>query len=265
MKEPENSDILSINNQELREFYIYHLARYFFVARFARKKKVLDVGCAYGQGSYLLSQAGAKKVVGIDLSIKAVQYCQKTYKSRHLCFTRQDTLNCRFPDHYFNIICAFDIIEHLSKPDLFLREMSRLLKPNGTLFIITPNRGFFHLKNSRPLWPYHVREFSLCEFKSLLEERFKNINFLGQHTSKGRYATTPQKSLWGHVNDILRGIYIYLPLSFQKMLVRATIQLHRIKNAYLCRPYPLKIKDIHFLSSPKAVKSSRTIFAVCRK
>jgi len=265
MKEPENSDILSLDKSGLREFYYYHLARYHFAARFVRGKKVLDVGCAYGQGSALLLRSGAKKVVGIDLSAKAIRHCRKVYGSSDLSFSKQDVLRCRFPDHCFDLICAFDIIEHLPQPELFIREMSRMLKTKGTLLLVTPNREFFRLRSSRPLWPYHVREFSRRELKSLLVTKFKRVRFVGQQATKGRYAIGVRRSFWAGLNHFLMEIYVLLPLFWRKILAQAAIRLHRVKNVTFSHPYPLKIKNVRFLYPAEKVKSSRTIFAICKK
>jgi SAM-dependent methyltransferase len=44
-----------------------------------------------------------------------------------------------FPDASFDIVIASDVIEHLRNTDVFLREVARVLKPEGQFFCTTPN------------------------------------------------------------------------------------------------------------------------------
>lgn len=46
-----------------------------------------------------------------------------------------------FQDGYFDLIIASDVIEHVKETDLFLSELKRIMKPDGQLFLTTPNYG----------------------------------------------------------------------------------------------------------------------------
>jgi 2-polyprenyl-3-methyl-5-hydroxy-6-metoxy-1,4-benzoquinol methylase len=57
-----------------------------------------------------------------------------------------------------------ETIEHIDDDKGFLREMHRILKKNGIFIVSTPQNA----AKSAPLIPYHVREYNLQDFKSLL-------------------------------------------------------------------------------------------------
>jgi len=44
-----------------------------------------------------------------------------------------------FEDNCFDAVTAFELIEHLFDPDHFLKEVYRVLKPEGTFVLSTPN------------------------------------------------------------------------------------------------------------------------------
>ena len=44
-----------------------------------------------------------------------------------------------YPDNYADIVLSVEVIEHLENPWLHMREIKRILKPNGTAIITTPN------------------------------------------------------------------------------------------------------------------------------
>jgi len=66
--------------------YIRHMAAYMFAARFVKDKLVLDSGSGSGYGSYFLASNGARKVIGVDRSEKAITYARSRYKCANLEF-----------------------------------------------------------------------------------------------------------------------------------------------------------------------------------
>ncbi len=121
-----------------------------FLARcIPRGASVLDVGCGYGQIAALLRLRRADlSVYGVDLGEHAIW---AELRGRYGCILAVgDALNLKFTDDEFDVVCAFGVIEHVNfnqpigrtQRDLhFLREMHRLLKPEGRLFLFyIPNR-----------------------------------------------------------------------------------------------------------------------------
>lgn len=93
--------------------------------------KVLDVGCGLG---YLTSKIQGT-VYGIDLDVGALEFANRKYDAS---FIVGDALNLPFKDYEFNHILAMGIVEHVPDDRLFMKEMKRVIKDNGTLVLSTP-------------------------------------------------------------------------------------------------------------------------------
>jgi len=97
-------------------------------------KKVLDVGCYNGTVSSLLAQGN--EVHGVDLSQKAVDLARQ--KGIKACLAdAEDKLP--FPNAFFDVVFAGEVIEHTFDTEWFLQEIGRVMKPSGSLVLTTPN------------------------------------------------------------------------------------------------------------------------------
>lgn len=159
-----------------------HLSRYAFAARLARHKRVLDIACGSGYGSAELS-AVARSVVGVDLAEDAVSLACRSYSRPNLSFHMASAEALPFPDASFDLVVAFEVIEHLPNWHTLLEEARRLLAPGGQFIVSTPNRLYYEeTRREAGPNPYHVHEFDFDEFRSILEAYFPHVAlFLQNH------------------------------------------------------------------------------------
>lgn len=150
-----------------------HLAVYEFAQGFVKDKVVLDAGCGEGYGASLLAEQ-AKRVVGLDDSKKALRTATKAYSSDNLEFIHGDISHLELAGGSFDVICAFQVIEHIPKPEKFLSKIRQLAKPDGLFFLSTPNR-----KASLIQHPYHFREYSKEELLLMLRRYFFQVELWG--------------------------------------------------------------------------------------
>jgi 2-polyprenyl-3-methyl-5-hydroxy-6-metoxy-1,4-benzoquinol methylase len=97
----------------------------------------LEVGCASGETSRLLSLEGAR-VVGIDVSRSAIQKARKRYPKIEFLSVELSSLP---EERQFDLVLAFEVIEHVPSPSEFFRAAVLRLRPNGFLALSTPNYG----------------------------------------------------------------------------------------------------------------------------
>jgi 2-polyprenyl-3-methyl-5-hydroxy-6-metoxy-1,4-benzoquinol methylase len=122
-------------------------------------KTVLDVGCASGALLCLLRGRKAKEVVGIDTAEYPVSFGVKQYglDLRLVALERAG-----LPDAYFDLITLIDVIEHVENLKAFLTELRRVLKPGGSIFIITPNYQAYQL--ARAKWICLYKDFEHLQY-----------------------------------------------------------------------------------------------------
>ena len=162
-----------VPNEERTKFLFQeHAIRYLFASQFVKSKTVLDAACGSGYGSSILMNAGAKKVVGIDNSSEAIEYCNKNYKKENIEFKIENCEKINL-DTMFDIIVSFETIEHLKNQDNFLSGIKRVLKDDGVFIVSTPNKENYPSDN-----PFHFNEFTESEFKMFLGKYFSNIIIL---------------------------------------------------------------------------------------
>jgi cyclopropane fatty-acyl-phospholipid synthase-like methyltransferase len=132
---------------------LQHVQRYEFVASLVRNKTVLDVACGCGYGAYIVANAGAAKVVGMDLSSEAISYAQNHYEHAGLEFVQGNCLASAPPEAPFDVVLSFETIEHLEAPEIFLSRIACILKQDGFLALSAPNRLYHGQIN-----PFHINE-----------------------------------------------------------------------------------------------------------
>jgi SAM-dependent methyltransferase len=166
-----------------------HRARYRFAQRYSSGKTVLDAACGSGYGSALMGE-NAKAVFGVDISLEAVEYARSHYESAKVHFGQSDCLALPFPSGKFDLVAAFEIIEHLQQPEGFLQELCRVLTPSGLLILSTPNR-LYYTEERGATNPFHYREFSFPEFDEILQPLFPHRAILLENHVPGLLLSAP--------------------------------------------------------------------------
>jgi SAM-dependent methyltransferase len=117
-----------------------HMMKYMKFLRKGSSLKMLDVGCAQG---YYLRNAMEEGINahGIDISTYALENALAEVKDR---ITFGSITEISFADEEFDMMTAFDAIEHIHPRDTLnmVAEIRRVLKPDGIVIITTPGSNF---------------------------------------------------------------------------------------------------------------------------
>ena len=145
--------------------------------------RLLDVGCNWGRWSLAASRRGYR-AIGIDPSLAAIQAAYRV--SRELTapadFLVGDGRNLPFPDHSFDVVYSYSVLQHFSKDDArdSIREAARVTRPGGTVLIQLANLfGVRQLYNQardlarREQGLFRVRRWTPREMLSTFNELFK--------------------------------------------------------------------------------------------
>ncbi len=97
-------------------------------------KKLLDIGCSYGFFMDVAKKSGWD-VYGCELSKKQYEFAAKN----HANICNKQVQECGFQDNFFDVVTLYDVLEHVTSPSNFLRDVRQVLKPGGTLVITTPD------------------------------------------------------------------------------------------------------------------------------
>jgi len=161
-----------------------HVARYTFAARLARGKRVLDAGCGAGYGSAELAGT-ARWVVGADRAREAVDFARAHYQRPNLYFEQASCAALPHPAGAFDLVVAFEVVEHLEDWRGFLLEARRVLAPTGQFIVSTPNK-LYYAESRGPAGanPFHVHEFEFEELRGELAAVFPHVAmFLENHVA----------------------------------------------------------------------------------
>jgi ubiquinone/menaquinone biosynthesis C-methylase UbiE len=161
-----------------------HWARYRYASTLVANKATADVACGTGYGTRLLADAGAASIVGVDLDPEAVSYASDHYLRPGVSFLEGSAENLSMLESgQFDVVVSFETIEHLRDVNRYLSEIWRILRPNGTFLVSTPDRRLASVLFPfirRPQNRYHVREFTQKELVELLSSHFIVHECLGQ-------------------------------------------------------------------------------------
>jgi len=257
-----------------------HIKAYDFVAPFCKDKKVLDIGCFIGYGEKRIFEQ-AKEVTAIDNDEKALEYARQKNKSiPNVKFEKVDARQLPFSDETFDIIIAFQLIEHISpnKISNFLRKAKRILKNRGLLFITTPNRKFRLLPFQQPFNLEHYQEFTAKKLFRILKTVFDEVKIKGirakewieeiekKRVHKSPYRAYIQIPLFRFLNIILpAGVKTILKKNKSKRMKSPRPKGETLKNNNEFNNLFQKFTMDDFFLVNQVLDVSMALFAICKK
>ena len=184
-----------------------HVAAYALCGELLGPARVLDLGAGVGH-SY--DRLAPRETVGVDLDPEALAGQQRET-------VVADMRALPFADRSFASVLSIQSIEHVPDPERVLREITRVLEPEGAAVFVTPNRLTF----ARPdeiIDPYHYVEYDPEQLGALCEPHFERVELLGLFGS-ARYLELVAEEL-----QRLDGLLARDPLRIRRAVPRRTRQ-----------------------------------------
>lgn len=99
------------------------------------RPRVLDVGCGFGMVIHYMKEFGLK-AEGLEQSTAAVEFANSQLD---LQVHSGSIFSHNLPEHDYDIVFSTAVMEHFTDPLLALKQMHKLLRPGGILFVNTPD------------------------------------------------------------------------------------------------------------------------------
>ncbi len=128
---------------------------------------ILDVGCAQGYFERYFLIGKVSKVKGVDINLKAIEYCSKKDGKEYYLHCAAEKLP--FQDNEFDKVLCLDTLEHVDDEVKTISEIRRVLRPNGLLVLSVPNDflNFMDLSNIKFNFPRLYRLFCCLKEKNV--------------------------------------------------------------------------------------------------
>lgn len=154
-----------------------HRRRYDFAIGYSSKvgvDTVADVGAGIGYGSWMMAESGLI-VDAYEVNEGAIEYGAIHYTHPKLARIAADVMSCAFEA---DMMTAFEIVEHVSQPELFLDNDCR------HLVMSVPNENVIPFSENKH--PEHVRHYTPDEVVTLLHGcGWRNVSLYYQAGKKG--------------------------------------------------------------------------------
>jgi ubiquinone/menaquinone biosynthesis C-methylase UbiE len=167
----------------MNEDTFLHLHRYAIAFDYIKDKKVVDIACGEGYGSFLMSKY-AKNFTVIDIDEDTIINANSKYKNNNLSYLQGDVSEIPLQSSTIDAVISFETIEHTTKHDEIMQEIKRVLKPDGLLIMSSPDKSNYSEKRGF-INKYHVKELYSEEFKNLIKKYFKYDKMLFQRYFHG--------------------------------------------------------------------------------
>jgi len=168
------------------------------------KGRLLDVAC--GSGTFLaVANKRGWRTCGVEISEQLSKVCAETTHSEVVTALFEEA---SLPEHSFDAITCWDIIEHVLDPQAFLEKACSLLRPGGVLLFCTPDEdsllartGWLLYKLSGSLYSYpayalhpryHTYFFARKSFAKLLQK--KHLGIVKSYSQRAFFQHSPLAS-----------------------------------------------------------------------
>ncbi len=161
-----------VSHTDISDNYVFQRSQLaYYEAKKITQGNILEIGSGQGYGIQIIAPT-AKKYVALDKFDTPFQQPDNAPKIEFIK-TNVPPLS-DIEDNSFDFVVSFQVIEHIKKDKELVKEVYRVLKPGGKYIVSTPN-----IKMSLTRNPWHIREYTVEGFETLLKTSFSKIQKQG--------------------------------------------------------------------------------------
>jgi 2-polyprenyl-3-methyl-5-hydroxy-6-metoxy-1,4-benzoquinol methylase len=166
-----NQGLIGFLYQRVRNYTLRK--KYQLITSYKSGDQILDIGCATGQFLNEFKRRGWS-CTGIEPDETARKFAHDKFGLK----TYDEDQIANFEDHSFDVISMWHVLEHVANLEDRVKELKRLIKDNGCVFIALPNIDSWDAKHYKEYWagfdvPRHLYHFR----KEDVENLFINLGF----------------------------------------------------------------------------------------
>jgi SAM-dependent methyltransferase len=213
-----------------------------------KNNRILNIGCATGRSSEALSEFG--EVVSLEYDQEC---CDFAREKTGLNIINGSILELPFENESFDLVCCFDVIEHIEDDRKGTEEMVRVAKKDGIVFISVP--AFMSLWSDHDVVNHHFRRYLLKDLDTL----FKNKNGSLIHKTYFNTLLFPAISMVRHVSRFFKSA------SSSPKSLKSDFEMNEVNSPLNYVPYLLFSTEKFFLNLGFRFPFGVSIFYMWRK
>jgi ubiquinone/menaquinone biosynthesis C-methylase UbiE len=202
----------------------------------SRHIHVLDIGCNRGSVEFLFQQLYSNQISstlleGVDILNDAIQQA-KALDLPNCHFQVYDGLHLPYSSASFDLIIMIEVIEHVIQKEELLKEVHRVLRSGGHLFLTTPNPESFALKSELLLWN-SLRWF--LRRRPPEKDAFISHDLLENTLARQRFQLVGQETMydWPRLYIYFQGWSILPPLPPKWLLIYQQFCVDHLHSRYV--------------------------------
>jgi len=148
---------------------------------FKKDARILDVGTGNGNFIKMITSLtdDFKEIIGIDNLDKAIEASNKNFEDERIKFIKMDAFKMDFENDSFDIVCLSNSLHHLRDINGILKELARVLKPDGAILVNEMMNDGLTAKQKAHLQLHHFAAEIDRECGDTHNETFKAKEILG--------------------------------------------------------------------------------------